>query len=281
MQPGEEKEIPVTLEGGKLVFRDPPVDALKLLIVDTETTGFTTEDSEVIEIAAAEMIVDRVTGETYSIEPLFDYFREPLRSKITDVITDVTNIRFSDVVGQNVDYDVLYAALDRCDILAAHHMKFDFPFLEDLAHELIDNPKRCACTCHDPKWKKYGMPNKKLKTIVEKSGHKFIAHRAINDVNATAYMLALYPDGVKCIIDKALADIVYHLNVANVPWGYNDKMNDVDITWNKPTKSFIGDFVTMQDVLDTRTKLQEIFGRSFSTLDITLTTTTPYLRFSK
>lgn len=278
------KEIPITLESGKVVFNPAPDDALVLLIIDTETTGFTPVEAEVIEVAAVEMVVDRKTGETYSIEPLFDYLREPIRSTITDKITEVTGLVFADVVNQNVDFDVLYEAIDRCDILAAHHMLFDYAFWEDLAPEMLDRPKRCACTCHDPRWKQYieDLENKKLGTIVKRSGHKFNAHRAIADAIATSYALYLYPEAVKAIVNKAMSDIIYHLSVGNVPWGYNGQLSDLDLTWNKPTKSFVGDFATMDDVLETRTALQKIFPpRAFSSLDISLTSTTPYLRFSR
>lgn len=285
----ELKELPYPWELKEYKLKDQNKKPLTILVIDTETTGFTPAEAEVIEIAGAEMKVDRVTGETFSITPLFDFLREPVRSNITEEITRVTSLTFQDVVNQSVDYDVLYDALHRCDILAAHHMGFDLPFMEDLAEELVHKPKRCACTCYDPLWNKLISPvtgkrfsAKKLTTILGECGYKFPAHRAHNDVNATVTALSLFPEAVKRLIAKASSDVIYQLDVKSVPWGYNEKLTEeTDLNWNRPTKSFRADFADMDDVLYARAQLQTIFGRSFSNLELSLTSTTPYARFSK
>lgn len=254
-----------------------PYPSKLILVIDTETTGFTPDEAEIIEIAGVMVKVNTKTNEVVYIEPAFTYLREPIRSKISSTITEVTGLTIDDVRGKQPDIDEIYRWLAKADIIACHNTTFDMQFLEDWLEDFPFKPR--VCTCNDFPWVKEGFSKKKLTTILEELGYEFPAHRAINDCRATAWAMARRKDLVERLLFVASND-TYKIKVRNTPKGKNKEMNELGFYWNKRAEALVGNFPDMDAVMEARESIKKIYPKKFDQLKLELHTVNPKYRFS-
>lgn len=103
---------------------------MRIAFCDLETTGFSREKHEIIEVAA--VVWDNVTDE------IIDTFHEYIKpnARIPQIITDVTGITNTMVLNARKSWDVLpdffsWLKVNNITIIAGHNFKsFDSKFLE-------------------------------------------------------------------------------------------------------------------------------------------------------
>ncbi len=116
--------VPVTDYG-------PPPDAhgamrpsLRVLILDTETTGLSHASDRIIELAMLLVQVDAATGRPFGPVESFEGFEDP-GMPIPEVARQVTGIDDDMVRGHRLDDALVLGLLERADLVVAHNAGFD------------------------------------------------------------------------------------------------------------------------------------------------------------
>eukprot|EP00808_Paulinella_micropora_P009444 g5518.t1 len=162
-------------------------EAKHALLVDVETTGLE-EESEVIEVACVLFSFTR-SGRVLAIEGTYTSLRDP-KIPIPDKIQKMTGITDDLVKGRTVDADQLGQLIARADLLLAHGVKFDRPFLERTWPDLFHNRYFWGCTCHDIPWHSLGLEGRSLKYLAYAYNFTYDPHRALPDCLAAVHLLA-------------------------------------------------------------------------------------------
>ena len=155
-------------------------DTVKVMFLDTETTGLNPELDSVIELG---YVVTQFTkqGEYKGVISCYNGLQEP-PFPISDNIAAITGIKQEDLIGTKLDMTTIQHDLSKTVLCIAHNASFDRKFVEGL-HPLFST-RRWACTYADIDWKALNISSSKLEFIGHMCGFYFDAHRAINDVFA-------------------------------------------------------------------------------------------------
>ena len=98
---------------------------MRLIILDTETTGLSPAEGRIVEIAAVEMRDGKLTGRE------FHHLLNP-EHPISEEITEIIGINDAMVAGKPIFADIAQAFIDFVgnDKLVVHHAEFDREFLD-------------------------------------------------------------------------------------------------------------------------------------------------------
>ena len=148
---------------------------IKLLILDTETTGLSLND-EPIEIALL-LIAISLNGDLIQNLTTYCGLREP-SVPINPHAQKVHGIKSSDVCGKQWNHKLISELIDSADILVAHNAEFDARMLKTLYPEIMN--KNWRCTYRQWPWpetvnKKLSNAANLMKINVENK------HRALDD----------------------------------------------------------------------------------------------------
>ena len=161
--------------------------ALRVLILDTETTGLSHESDRIIELAMLLVSVDATTGRPFGPVETFEGFEDP-GMPIPEVAKQVTGITDEMVRGQRLDDARVQALIERADLVVAHNAGFDRPFVEARFPGFAHKP--WACSFADIDWKAQGAESAKLGALAQDRGWFYDAHRALVDCHALLQVLA-------------------------------------------------------------------------------------------
>ncbi|MEY2804750.1 MAG: hypothetical protein RL657_2086 [Pseudomonadota bacterium] len=170
-------------------FRPVP-DGLKLMqgvILDTETTGLSTEHDQVIELGMLRFEFNPVSGEVVRILEAFDQLEDPGRPIPTES-TQVHHITDEMVRGQRIDDASVARFLEGVSVVIAHNAAFDRPFVEERWPVFED--LQWACSLRDIDWSAEGFGSAKLEYLLFTQGVFYEAHRAENDCRALLEVLS-------------------------------------------------------------------------------------------
>lgn len=164
----------------------PGVETFIGVIIDTETTGLEA-DCKIIELGLTRFTFD-AKGAIYGIERPHTWFEDP-GEPLTDDIKRITGITDEMVAGQKIADDEVEGLTATAKIIIAHNAKFDRPLVEKRLPFLA---KFCwACSMEEIDWRAFHSPSNSLEAIAWSQGYFFEAHRAGDDTEATAALLAL------------------------------------------------------------------------------------------
>ena len=163
----------------------------KILFLDIETTGFSREWDEIIEIAA--ILIDEETGK--DVDSFHEYIKP--HKNITAKITELTRITNAQVMGCRSESMVLmdfseWVTISHAKSIISHNGKtFDLQFIREKCNKyditwneplnIVDTLvvaralKKCG---------KINVENCQQKTLAEYFGIEYNAHSAIDDVRA-------------------------------------------------------------------------------------------------
>lgn len=164
-----------------------PSPALRILILDTETTGLSQTTDRIIELAMLLVSVDTGSGQPFGVLDTFEGFEDP-GMPIPEVARQVTGITDEMVRGQRLDDEQVQAMVARADLIVAHNAGFDRPFVE--ARFAAFAAKPWACSFMDIDWKARGAESAKLSALAQDRGWFYDAHRALVDCHALLQVLA-------------------------------------------------------------------------------------------
>ncbi|MDI9329973.1 MAG: 3'-5' exonuclease [Alphaproteobacteria bacterium] len=157
------------------------------LILDTETTGLSSEADRIIELGMLVFDFDPITGLIYRIVESFDQLEDPGRP-IPPESTQVHHITDDMVRGQRIDDAEVRRLLKDVRVVIAHNAAFDRPFVEQRWSEFED--VFWACSLRDIDWQGEGFGSAKLEYLLYTQGIFYEAHRAENDCRALLDILS-------------------------------------------------------------------------------------------
>lgn len=166
--------------------RPPAAGERVVVIVDTETTGLDHSQDEVIEFAGIAFTYS-TDGKLADAIASFSQLREPNVPLSADTVR-ITGLTESMLKGKSIDKEALELFIDGADLIVAHNAGFDRPFCEQLSDSFKQKPWACSATEVD--WASLGFDGAKLTYLVANSGWFYEAHRALDDCNALARVLA-------------------------------------------------------------------------------------------
>lgn len=155
------------------------------VIVDTETTGLSHRQDQVIEIGAVSFTYDDA-GRIGDVIGLYGGLQQP-DSSIPPEITRLTGISDTMVEGQAIDLDLLDQLIEPADLVIAHNARFDRPFCEALSPIFKDKP--WACSVSEIDWSGRSFEGTKLGYLIGQAGYFHDGHRAVDDCFALLAVL--------------------------------------------------------------------------------------------
>ena len=183
-----------------------PDKIVKALILDTETTGLKSDHDSIIELGMRVVEINRDTGELIGVGESFDQLQDP-GHPLDPKITALTHITDQRLAGQSIDWAKASELMENVDMVIAHNADFDRAFVEKKMPMARD--KLWACSYRQINWRGKGFTNSKLPDLSHARGFYVDSHRAVEDVNATAYLLAKQDPTTEAPYFKELVDGAY------------------------------------------------------------------------
>lgn len=232
---------------GKLV----PGDGLvKVVILDTETTGVSPWDDKVIEIGAISRLVDIKTGCWVGDAEVRSWLEDP-GFPLEPYTVALTGLTDADLKGQAFSEVEIAEFLSGAALVIAHSASFDRPFFEQRFPALNDFPWGCSLT--QVNWNEAGAGSSKLEFLAFKLGRFYEAHRALPDCQALSYVLEHFklPSGA-----TALQHLVARSAIRQAQ-GRDPRVHAGDVLW----ESEICEAVRVSSILEQRLMdMREIGG---------------------
>lgn len=186
----------------ELVTEGPPIGPTRrIAIVDTETTSVDVQTAEVIEIAAAVVLIDDA-GEIRAVEETRRGLRDP-GIPIPAEVQRLTGISDDDVAGRGLNVPRWEALLGGSDLIVAHNSAYDAPIVERLLPGIKGHA--WACSMREIDWAAHGFDGAKLGHLLMQIGYFTTGHRADADVISLAHLLTHRPDGVRPLMAELVA----------------------------------------------------------------------------
>jgi len=182
---------------------DPPggAELRRALYVDCETTGFSTDDDEVIELALLPFTYAIPCGRV--VEVLHDkalVARNDPGRPLDPAVTALTGLTDGDLEGQYIDVEAASALVSASGLIVAHNARFDRPFFERVVPATRAVP--WACSMREVPWIAHGCPSAALHCLA--CQYRVFArdrHRALADCEVGVWLLAqTLPDSARPVL---------------------------------------------------------------------------------
>lgn len=181
---------------GKEAFMKKFRGAKSIIVFDTETTGLG-KAAKIIEFAAVRYdITETGLKETHKMD-LFLNPQESLSEKIV-ALTGITDKLLEDANTEEIEAPGIFSFMNSADIWAAYNCDFDLRMIDQMSERIGIPCKKRPCLdvlkMARDFIKKEDVENYKLKTIIQAMfpGKTFRFHQAIDDVRATALVMAKF-----------------------------------------------------------------------------------------
>lgn len=243
---------------------------VRVLVLDTETTGLSHQVDKIIELAMLLVQVDMATGLPCGPVDLFEGFEDP-GMPIPAVAREVTGISDDMVQGHRLDDSQVEAMVMRADLIVAHNAGFDRPFVE--ARFPCFAAKAWACSFADIDWKAAGAGSSKLSALVQDQGWFFDAHRAQVDCHA---LLQVLSKTVARSTTTGLSQLFlaaslprFKVRATGSPFESKDQLKSRGYRWDAEAKVW---FCTVTDTQRLDAELEwlkaEVYGRRSARVEI-------------
>ena len=217
--------------------RRPQGPLMRVLVLDTETTGLEHGRDKIIELAMLQVDIDTSTGLPVGDVVVYDGLEDP-GIPISKEIQAITGISNDMVAGQHLDEARITAMLAHADLVIAHNAGFDRPFCEARIPRFAQLP--WGCSFADIDWKKEGHGSAKLEYLALDKGWFYEAHRAEVDCHALLAVLAEpLPESGHSGLAKIMAasrSPSYRLQATGAPFEAKDLLKARAYRWNADQK---------------------------------------------
>jgi DNA polymerase-3 subunit epsilon len=204
-------------------------------LIDVETTGLSTSQDEVIELALVKFTYlpdDRIAAVT----DVYSSFNEPTIA-IPEEITELTGIPDEMVAGHRIDFEAVTDFVSEAALTIAHNSNFDRKFAE--RYRPVFERKPWACSATEVEWRKYGFDGSRLGYLLAGVGLFHQAHRAIDDCRALLEILSsdipkLNRSAFAILLERARRKTV-RIWVEQAPFDLKDTLKRRGYRWNDGT----------------------------------------------
>ncbi|MCR5535788.1 MAG: hypothetical protein K6F05_00055 [Succinivibrio sp.] len=181
--------------------KEPGDELIRLILLDTETTGLDPQKDEIIELGMVKVCYAKNRKQILSLEGVYDELNQP-QHKLSPQITKLTGITDAELEGRHFNLAKIADFMADAGLVVAHNARFDRPFFDKTFPDLSSF---CwACTIQEIAWQShFDMPSSKLGLMVKEKGFFFEAHRAISDCLALLWLLWLVPEAFCELLDSA------------------------------------------------------------------------------
>ncbi len=159
---------------------------VRVVVIDTETTGVDFNQDAIIEIGALVVQVDAETGEVGQVEQQFSGLEDPGFPIPVESIK-VHGITDDMVKNRSFDDNELYNLVKDAHLIVAHNASFDRVFLEKRFPFFKNLP--FACSFKQIDWRAEGFGSNALEFLLYRLGYFYESHRAVNDCEALLGLL--------------------------------------------------------------------------------------------
>lgn len=169
-------------------FPEPATgQTLRVLVLDTETTGLNATRDKVIELALLALDLDLATGQPTGPLVVYDGLEDP-GAPLSPEVQQLTGITDEMLQGQRLDEARIAELLAGAQLVIAHNAGFDRPFVEARLPAFAEVD--WACSFADIDWKRQGRESAKLSALAMQLGWFYDAHRAEMDCHALLAVLS-------------------------------------------------------------------------------------------
>lgn len=212
-------------------------EIVKVLILDTETTGLDSSRDRIIELALILVDVDKATGLPLQVQEVFDELEDPGRP-IPAEATRVTGITDAMVAGKRLDDARIAELMKGVDLVIAHNARFDRGFVEARLPAFAQLP--WACSVAEIDWQAQGRGSAKLEFLAHELGFFYDAHRAEMDCHALLAVLAApLPNTGETGLARLLAaaqSTSYRVQATGSPFASKDALRARGYRWDAERK---------------------------------------------
>jgi len=222
----------------QLLFTGPePARKLRVVILDTETTGLDADQDRIIELALLAVDVDADTGLPHGPVEVYDELQDPGMA-IPAIAREITGITDDMVRGKRLDEARIADVMAGADLVIAHNAGFDRPFVESRLPAF--RSLAWACSIDDVDWKAEGRSSAKLEYLALDNGWFYDAHRAEMDCHALLAILAspLKP-GAQSAMKKLLSRVNeprFKVQATGAPFESKDLLKNRGYRWDANRK---------------------------------------------
>ncbi len=209
------------------------------IVLDTETTGLSKNNDEIIEIAIRSFEFNKQTGELLTLKDSYSSLQEPSKplNRDTQIITGLTDY---DLRGKKIDWQKVDSILATADIILAHNAAFDRPFVDKKS--AVSTTKPWGCSVKQIEWIDHGFGSAKLELLSVYHGFFTEAHRAMNDVNALLYLLTMkVPNKEFPYLNELLTNArkpIVRVYALNSPFETKDQLKERGYYWDQNLRTW-------------------------------------------
>lgn len=216
-------------------FNDPQKGTIKrAMVIDVETTGLSTENDDVIQLAMLPFDYEVESGHILTVHKAlaFEGLRDPA-VPISEEASLITGITDDMVAGKSIDDAAVAAVVADADLVIAHNAYFDRPMVE--RHWDCFAEKPWACTLNSVDWLREGFSAGKLDYLGMQFGWFYDGHQALADCEACLALLAqtLPKSGgrvMSVVREVALRDD-HLVRAVDAPYDLRDKLKQRGYRW--------------------------------------------------
>ncbi len=216
-----------------LLFSPASGPTLRVLVLDTETTGLNASRDKVIELALLAFDLDLATGQPAGQLQVYDGLEDPGAPLSTEV-QQLTGISDDMLRGQRLDEARVAELLAGAQLVIAHNAAFDRPFVEARLPAFAE--LNWACSFADIDWKRQGRDSAKLSALALQLGWFYDAHRA--EMDCHALLAVLRPplplderNGLMHLVEAAERPS-YRLQATGAPFEAKDLLKARNYRWD-------------------------------------------------
>ncbi len=211
--------------------REPQGQTQRVIVLDTETTGLSSEHDKIIELAMLLVTIDQASGLPCGEVQVYDGLEDP-GQPVSKEIEAITGINDAMVKGQRLDQKRINDMLAGVDLVIAHNAAFDRPFVEERLPQFKSLAWGCSFANID--WKAHGHGSSKLEYLAHDFKVFYDAHRAEVDCHALLTVLSQSVagrTGFSHILDASQAPC-YRLQAIAAPFEAKDALKARGYRWN-------------------------------------------------
>lgn len=209
-------------------------DIRSALVVDVETTGLSTENDDVMQLAMLAFDYEIETGRILTVhkDEVFEGLREPA-VPVSDEASLITGITNEMVTGKSIDPDHVAAVVEGADLVIAHNAEFDRPMVERHWECFREKPWGCSLKAVD--WLHEGFSAGKLDYLGIQFGWFYDGHEAMADCEACLALLAQMLPGsgkrVMSVVREDASKPEWLVRAIDSPFELKDKLKQRKYQW--------------------------------------------------